>query len=254
MAICPKCGNELKAGATRCWSPECQAAAPRFADSDWQHLTDRAVAVNHYLRQKDLDVQLFTVLPPVPNSQLTEFRDQTGFRLPVDFQRLVRVYSGGWQFAWSLYADEEGRDIGPADRVGNQGGNFEVPFIGATEDRTLLKIYEEFQEFAREMIDLHPDTEAVLPSLFPLLTQEEGGADYTVLRLDRDPAQVVYLDHESDYSVADDEVIADGFAVFLRKWANLGFPSCQFLRGGRLDAAQAKTEAWWKWLEDASAR
>jgi hypothetical protein len=124
----------------------------------------------------------------------------------------------------------------------------EVPFIGATSDNPLITISTSFQEDI-QYCEVANSTLDILPALFPLYTYEEGGADYTVIRLDRDPAEVVYLDHELNYEITDEQIIAKSFALFLRRWANMGFPSCQNLRDGRLNGGSPENKTWWAWLE-----
>ena len=244
MANCPRCGRPFGEGSTRCWNSDC-VNADRI---DWQTITDRAVAINHHLRRRNLSVDLFTVTPPVDEKQVTKFNSKSKFKLPADFARFVTKHTGGWRFHWSLYNLKDQGQSEPECAPGSTGGNSEVMFIGASADHPLLTIHKSFQKDIRYS-EVAESTLNLLPALFPLYTYEEGGADYTVLRLDRDPAEVVYLDHEFDYEIKSEHVLEKGFALFLRKWSNMGFPSCQHLQNGRLDDSSEQNTRWWAWLE-----
>ena len=219
-----------------------------FTQADWEHVRARAVTVAGQLCAKGADVWDFEALPPVEQGQLDQFTRATGLALPNDLADLLTRFAGGWTFAWSLGFEEN-----PPVCMGTSGGNAEVPFIGATAASTLLDRYTAFQAEIRQGYRLEAGTEAMLPALLPLHTWDGGGGDYTVLRLNVTPAEVLFLDHERAWRAT---VIGTGFRDFVIGWANLGFPQTAYhftwVASGRPDDASPTAERWRAWLADTS--
>jgi hypothetical protein len=73
-----------------------------FTISDWDLVCTRAATTAAQLRAKGATVWDFEPPPPVPQSQIEEFRRQTGLALPGDFTDLLTKFAGGWKFYWCL--------------------------------------------------------------------------------------------------------------------------------------------------------
>ncbi|MFO0891418.1 MAG: SMI1/KNR4 family protein [Isosphaeraceae bacterium] len=233
-----------------------------FTDADWQHLTARLNRVASCLKAKGATVWAPEFLPPIGRSQVDDFEAQTGLRFPEDLVDLVTKYTGGWKFYWNLCVETEGRWLEPPSRLANFGGNAETHFVGASQRETLLDCYRTFQEQIHEtyLVDSgDPETLRLMPKVFPLLVCEGGGADTLVLRLDTDPAEVVYLDHEYVYEIDEEHVLGRGLGEFLRRWADVGFPECGELDDlidaptRQIDGASQRAQDWLRWLDDPSA-
>jgi hypothetical protein len=237
-----------------------------FAESDWKALNDRMAWVEGRVHAKGGSVEGPIMLPPVDAKQVEAFTAATGLRLPQDLVDLVTRFAGGWSFSWMLYDREADREIAPPleSRISIFGGNSEVPFVGATRDETLLDLYRQFQEQIGDTFFVDDGDERsreLMPSVFPLHFCEGGGADYTVLRLDTSPCEVVFLDHDAVYAIDDEHVIGRGLGDFLRRWAAVGFPSCEYLldgvvdpERGVIDEAAPVVRDWLRWLDDPEAR
>ena len=233
-----------------------------FVDENWRHLTGRLAWVEHRLTAKGADAPPAEFLPPVAPAQVEEFARATGLRLPADLVDLATKFAGGWAFHWNL-CRPDGRWLEPPVALGSFGGNAEDPFLGASAETTLLGRYQQFQE------EIHgtwladrgdPSTLAAMPAAFPLLTCEGGGGDYLILRLDTDPCEVVYLDHERCFRIDREHTIGRGLGDFLGRWAAVGFIRCEKLDtlvdpATRLIAIDSPTaRAWVAWLDDPEAK
>ncbi|MDQ2686834.1 MAG: SMI1/KNR4 family protein [Armatimonadota bacterium] len=233
--------------------------ADNFTAADWNHLQERASTLTGQLQAKGVTVEPFNPMPPIPRSQVDDFEEQTGLRLPQDFVDLVTQFAGGWRFYWNLEVQADRRWLRPPAYMGDFGGNSEVPFIGASEGCPLLKLYNTFQEEIRDDAPDDPDTLAALSAMFPLHLTDGGGGDYTVLRLDTSPVEVVYLDHESRRRLGDNRILGHGLSAFLRRWANLSFPQCEYHHSW-VDASRRepddeslRAQEWGAWLSNPSA-
>lgn len=233
-----------------------------FTESDWRHLTARMAWVEGRLKAKGASARSPAVMPPVNQAQVDEFTSRTGLRLPQDLVDLVTKFSGGWSFSWDLHVKGDDRWLQPRAYIGDFGGNSEVPFIGASPESTLLDLYQEFQEDIQgtHFVDSgDAKSVEVMPSVFPLHLFEGGGGDYTVLRLDTSPCEVVFLDHEKVYRIDEKQVIGHGLSDFLRRWANVGFPSCEYLnlvidKATRdIDDQSPTVKGWLRWLDDPAS-
>jgi hypothetical protein len=137
--------------------------------------------------------------------------------------------------------------------MGDDGGNSEVPFIGATATETLFDRYQAFQSELGPLVD-YTDSLRALPALFPLHSYEGNNGSYAVLRLDVSPARIYYLYGSLGCPLDDEYWIGTGFREFLMRWSHLGFlaiHNCQHwvnFSTHQPDDAGAKAEAWRKWL------
>ncbi|MEW4571416.1 hypothetical protein AB1L88_26375 [Tautonia sp. JC769] len=233
-----------------------------FAESDWRHLTSRMAWVEGRLKAKGATVRSPDLMPPVDRAQVDAFSDRTGLRLPQDLIDLVTGFAGGWSFSWNLGVAGTDRWLRPGVDVGAFGGNGEVPFLGASRETTLLDLYQQFQEEIHDTFFADAgDAESLrrMPSVFPLHLFEGGGGDSTVLRLDTSPCEVVFLDHEKTYRIDEGQVIGRGLGDFLRRWANVGFVSCEYLdvfidaEGRDIDDVGIAAREWIRWLDDPEA-
>ncbi|MCO6449239.1 MAG: hypothetical protein J5I90_00495 [Caldilineales bacterium] len=178
------------------------------------------------------EVEGLEILSPIPLSQVDEFNRLTGLSLPEDFVETITKFAGGFYFAWSLYEASGDSDWSFPWR----GGNWDVPFIGASKAKPLIEVYNEFQNgfltgsynwIHRVEFDDNEDillTRATLRQCFPLYLDCGGGGDFLVLRLDTDPSQILYLDHEWGFSVSGRAILGYGFVDFVTLWSNLGYP------------------------------
>jgi hypothetical protein len=204
------------------------------------------------------------ILPPIPVSEVDEFETVTGLCLPKDFADMVVNFGGGFGVAWSLYnVYDQNRDV--LIRASARGGNWEVPFIGATERTSLLDLYHKFQHdfhtvcswiFSRDFDDDEDTQECrrVIPHCFPLYLDGGGGGDYTVLRIDTDPAQILHLDHEWCFCVRGRAVLGSGYADYVTRWSTLGYPEVNGYSDfyseeiRTLDVAGKTAKFWMQWL------
>ncbi len=239
-----------------------------FTESDWRYLQTQMAWIEDRLRAKRAHVIPCKFDPPIPMSQVEAFRRETGLDLPEDFVTLTTQYCGGWSHWWSLCQKQEnGRDkwLEPSHYLGKFGGGDE-PFIGASQERTLVNIYNQFQrEIRRTWIANSPEGLATienLKSIFPLQFALGGGADYAVLRLDTSPAQVEILDHELSYKTTlPDTIVGHGLGNFLRDWAYVGFVSANYMSliNKPVQAADPKEQVaataadWVRWLNSDEA-
>lgn len=203
------------------------------------------------------EVQEPETLPPIPASQVEEFESVTSLSLPKDFVDMVVNFSGGFRFAWSLYnVYERYRDVSV-----KRGGNWEVSFVGASKTASLLDLYHKLQSLCGWIF--HPkfeddkdiqESRRVIPHCFPLYLDCGGGGDYMVLRIDTDPAQILYLDHEWGYSVRGRAVLGRDFADYVTRWSSLGYPEVDGYSDfyneelGTLDVAGRTAQFWLEWL------
>jgi hypothetical protein len=231
-----------------------------FTASDWQHLTSQMAWVEGRMRAKRLTVDSPQFLPPIPGSQVEAFTRETGFLLPDDLIDLLTKFAGGWSFYWCLCAEAEDRWPEPAGYVSTFGGNGEVPFIGASRENTLLSLYNEFQHLLQRTMLVEPEfahTMKVMTAVLPLYSCEGGGGDFTVMRLDTSPCEILFLDHADCYDIHSKSIIGRGLTDFLRRWANIGFPSCDHIAShvdrtsGCINSQSAEVQKWLGWLSDA---
>ncbi len=232
----------------------------------WNKWQKNLLWVLERVAAKGGEIQKPEIFPPVPPSQVEEFERATGLRLPTDFVDVVTNYTGGFRFAWSLYnIYDKSKYI--LTKTAIRGGNWEVPFIGASQRKSLLDLYQELQnEFLgscnwifRSEFDDNEDiqeTRKVIPYCFPLYLFSGGGGDYTVLRIDVEPAQIIYLDHEWGFSVRDRAILGRGFVDYVTTWSNLGYPEvdryCGFFEEttGTLSDTGSLAQEWMKWLSE----
>jgi len=201
------------------------------------------------------------LLPPIPLSQVDEIERFTGLSLPKDFVETVTQFSGGFKFAWSLRSNMN-------QKFPLEGGNWEVPFIGVSETKSLLEVYKEFQEgfltgacnwIYWSEFDDNEDirlTRSALRYCFPLYSFCGGGGDFLVLRFDVKPSQILYLDHEWGFSVSGRAVLGCGFVDFVTIWSNLGYPEVDRYsvffdedKGAISDETEMARE-WKRWLKE----
>jgi len=225
----------------------------RFSEQDWSMVRERLNDVAAQFKSLGATVWPAELFPPVAEAQIKEFEASTTLSLPQDFADLVTRFAGGWKFYWCLARPKSDDWLKPPVFMGNFGGNGEVPFIGATASDTLLSLYRELQAEVTESID-DPESQAIVRASFPLHLFDGRGGDYTVLRLDTDPTEVLFLDHEAGWEVREDHVIGRGFRNFLLRWAEIGFPQTEYYNSwldeeARLpDNASEKAETWLAWL------
>jgi len=236
-----------------------------FTKTDWEFVRNRAISIKAQLRAKGQPVDHFLPgdfepLPHIPMSQIEEFYSQTGYAFPNDFVDLVTKFAGGWRFYWSLCISQTPfKCLEPPVYLGNFGGSSEAPFIGASKDNTLLKIYGEFQRNLSQHYRRPSEQIEIDPALFPLNDFEGGEGDMTVMRLDRIPTEIHFLDHEGGHCVYEKDLIGLGFREFVLSWADLGFPGCDYHRSWvnrqthQPDHLSAKANAWRAWLADPNA-
>jgi hypothetical protein len=227
------------------------ADTDRFTEADWQLVCERAATLVEQLGAKGARARPMRPLPPMRPEWVGEWEKETGLRLPADFVDLLTKFAGGWWFHWDLYSAQKGVRLQPPVCPARSGGNPEVPLLGC---------YSEFQVTLNETPIEDEETLAVQKAFYPLYEFEGGGGDYLVLRLDKTPAEVVYLDHEKDWAVGEEQIICRGFGEFLRRWARMGFPACSSFENWvnpqtRMpDDESDQVKAWWAWLADPLAR
>lgn len=225
----------------------------KFSQADWDFVTQTALAISRQLLAKGATVQPFRPFPPIPSEQIEEFTSVTGLVLPQDLTEFLTEFSGGWTFYWSLFSTAKDEFIQPPVTMGNFGGNSEVAFIGAAEGDSLLRRYQEFQAEIHDTYVDDPATLEALPAMIPLHAWDGGGGDYTVLRIDKSPAEVLYLDHETAWEIGQAGVLGTGFREFVLRWAEAGFLQMQYHLGwlnshaqdeARATADDARLRAW----------
>lgn len=225
-----------------------------FSQQDWERVHDRLTTAAVDLQAVGASVAPPQILPPIPESQLLEFQASTGLALPEDLSQMLTRFSGGWYFSWNLSTKLQESQIDRSFDVGGSGGNGEVQFIGADESSTLLSRHQELQDFAERWIG-NQETRNIIKSSFPLHLFEGGGGDLALLRLDKSPAEIVYLDHEMGWEFGDEHVVARGFRYFLLGWAELAFPGLSYHRswtsgdGTILEPSSEKAKKWLAWLK-----
>ena len=229
----------------------------------WERWVSRMHWISERVRAKGGEVEGPEIWPPVSLSQAKEFKHITGLSLPEDFVEMITKFSGGFRFAWSLDDCNDLRKDFPVS-----GGNWEVPFIGVSEQRPLVEVYLEFQKEFREgalnwiyhaEFDHHEDirlTRHVLPYCFPLYVFYGNGGDFLVLRFDVEPSQVLYLDHEWGFSVRGRALIGKGLREFMETWSKLGYPEVDRYSvffdedKGMISAENKVGQEWIRWLEE----
>lgn len=222
----------------------------------------------HWISERVLakggEVEEPELLSPIPLAHVEAFHSFTGVSLPEDFVEMVTQFAGGFWFAWSL--DETPCFLNR--KFPWNGGNWEAPFIGVSQTKSLMDVYSEFQDefltgpanwIYRSEFDDHEDillTRSVLRYCFPLYSFYGGGADFLVLRFDTKPCQILYLDHEWGYSVSGRAIVGYGFSDFMTTWSNLGYPAIDrdsvFFdeEQGAISDKTESAQAWVRWLNE----
>ncbi len=229
----------------------------------WDKWLSNPQWISNRVSAKGGEVEGPKVLPPIPFSQVDEFKRSTGLSLPEDLETVTQ-FSGGFWLAWSLYKVRNN----PRQEFPLRGGNWEVPFIGVSEPKSLTEVYNEFQDefltgacnwIHRSEFNDNEDvqlTRAALRYCFPLYSFYGGVGDFLVLRFDTRPSQVLYLDHEWGFSVSGRAILGCGFVDFVTVWSNLGYPEVDrysIFFDERKGAISSETEmalAWIRWLNE----
>jgi hypothetical protein len=213
-----------------------------------EFLTDRCDWITSRLKKKGGRVEELELFDPIPISQVEALEAETGLQLPADLRQFLTECTGGFKFSW--YLD---RKDSPLCQF---GGNSEQPFIGASDDVSLLELYNQYMELMDQeyLFGEDPENDASIRNVFPLYSWYGEGSDKIVLR--PNPVAVLYLDHEGCYKVEDGGIIVCGthFSTFVSSWANLGFP--QFDEYSKLfdkerlmlDDKGPAAKAWLEWL------
>ena len=246
------------------WQPCVVKQESNVEKTTWDKWISNLHWISERILAKGGEVEGPELLPPIPLSQVDEFKRFTGLSLPKDFVETVTQFAGGFWFAWSLYEVR----CTLRQEFPLRGGNREVPFIGISETKSLIEVYSEFQDecltgacnwIHRSEFDDNEDillTRVTLRYCFPLYSFCGGGGDFLVLRFDTEPSQILYLDHEWGFSVNGRAILGCGFADFVTAWSNLGYPEVDrysvFFDEGR-GAISDETEMardWIRWLNE----
>lgn len=229
----------------------------------WSECVTRWERTAKLLKAKGAKTSGPEILPPPPSEQIEEFEEDTCFELPTEFKTLMSI-TGGFKISWSIYglsADQK-----PPVFFGTKGGNYSDYFVGASQDRSLLQHYNSFQQQMEASCVGGDDEEATRElheECFPLYPSDFSG-DYLVLRLDCDPCEIHFLDHEYGYRLDDSEtsfgqssLVSRGFTNFLMQWTALSYPEPRYLPGiveygtsGEIGTETKEAILWKKWLEE----
>ena len=167
--------------------------------------------------------------PPVDDSQIVEFESATGLKLPDDFRDFVTNHCGGWNFHWSCFDLMEDNQIEDCSPGSPFGGNQYSHFVRSA-DTTLLSCYEGLVEDVSDWVEngsVSDEDFDIVRCCYPLYLCILG-SDFVGLRLDVEPAEVVYLDHEAGFHIESSHVLGKGFSRFLRAYTQTGCPDLDY--------------------------
>ncbi|MEM6259200.1 MAG: hypothetical protein AAGI37_13025 [Planctomycetota bacterium] len=229
-----------------------------FSQVDWSFIKTRLDEVSEQIAAKGATVlRPVRITPPISSSQITEFESATGLRVPPELSSYLTEYSGGWEFYWSLTRAGQTREsVNPPKGcwLANFGGG---PFLLHQEDTSLLAHFTEMQRFFEEFRPDDKESEMILRHSIPLTPFWAGvDGDYCVLRLDTDPAEIVYADHEAGWHIRPEHKLGVGFRDFLVRWAEVAFPGFEYLTHSEVallteTGSSERERNWLEWLSGA---
>jgi hypothetical protein len=214
---------------------------------------------------KGADVYPLEVLPAAPDGQVEEFESKTGLTLPDEFKALMKL-AGGFRFDWSLNVSGTDEYLVPPIMNIDYGGSTELPFIGASDEVSLLELYEDFQEHYSGYNVSEPEQVEIIRNSFPLCVWD-GDGNALGMRLDTDPVEIHCLEAEGCWRVCstprrpvEGSLVGKGLTDFLVQWTAVGSPAINsmlwFLQASGDTAFDANSEGiapWLDWLADPNA-
>ena len=187
-------------------------------------------------------------------AQIKELESTIKLDVPSDLAHFLTELCGGWKFSWdclSLLDSNQIEDVFPGSP---SGGNKYSQFIGPP-NVPLVALYHSQIEQVSEWVEhgtVDEDDFQIVKKCFPLY-QCILGSDIIALRLDTSPKQVVYLDHESGFSIGPNHILGRDFTCFLSRYASLGCPDLDYLNtiynaDREIDPGLPDVKRWVEWL------